>query len=95
MKKQKKTQNTSKGILGKKRDRRDYIKPNTQYALILQWLQQPNGITNYEMHTRGINSATARIAELRNMGFNITDAYEPFTNQFGNTIKIKRYRLQV
>ncbi|MCP1771399.1 hypothetical protein J2T38_000191 [Neisseria perflava] len=70
-----------------------FSKIPSQKARILQWLKQPGGITNYEMHMRGINAATARISELRRMGHTIHDRYEPFENQFGQTVQIKRYWL--
>lgn len=72
--------------------KRHSTKPPSQHARILQWLKN-GGITNYEMHTRGINAATARISELRRMGYPVQDRYEPHTNQFGRKTKIKRYWL--
>ena len=74
--------------------KRHSTKHPSQHARILQWLAN-GSITNYEMHTRGINAPTARISELRRMGYSIQDRYEPFINQFGQNVKIKRYWLAV
>ncbi len=85
-----KTQKHSDGTNSK----RHSTKHPSQHARILQWLAN-GSITNYEMHTRGINAPTARISELRRMGYPIQDRYEPFINQFGQKVKIKRYWLAV
>lgn len=67
--------------------------PPTQCQRILSMLQSGERVTNYKLHTMGINAATTRIKELRERGYNIVTIKEPFTNQYGKKTKIAVYRL--
>ncbi len=66
---------------------------NSQCRMILDLLQAHGGITNYELHRRGINAAPARIKELRDSGHPIADRWETMINQFGREVRFKVYYL--
>lgn len=60
----------------------------TQQKEIIQALRaaKGQGVTVYQLHLRGINSPTARITELRRLGYVIETKTEKHTNRHGKTV---------
>lgn len=73
--------------------RGDSTTSTTQHQRILQMLRAGEPVTVYRLHTLGINSATARIKELRDAGHPIVDRWESMVNQHGREVRRKVYAL--
>lgn len=73
--------------------RGDSTTSSTQHQRILQMLRAGEPVTVYRLHTVGINSATARIKELRDAGHPIIDRWETMINQYGDEVRYKVYSL--
>lgn len=66
---------------------------SSQNQEILAILQSGNPLTVYEMHIMGINGATARIKELRDMGYNIVSNKRKHINKHGRVVTTVIYTL--
>lgn len=68
-------------------------KSPTQCERILAILKSGGRVTVYQLHQMGINSATARMFDLRQRGFNIAHCDKTMKNQFGVNVKYREYWL--
>ncbi len=68
-------------------------KQPTQNERILAMLESGRCITVFQLHQIGINSATARISELRKQGYIIKHRDKTMKNQFGVNVKYREYWL--
>lgn len=68
---------------------------NTQNQRILDHMRRNRGITSLEaVHECGCTRLSARIWDLRAMGYNIEGVYEEGRDRYGNLTKYKRYFLR-
>lgn len=67
--------------------------PNSQCAEILEELRKGHSLTTYQIHAAGIQSATARIKDLRDMGWPIVCILEPHINKHRKKVWRGRYHL--
>lgn len=67
----------------------------TQNQRILEHMRRNRGITALEaVHECGCTRLSARIWDLRAMGYNIEGVYEEGRDRYGNLTKYKRYFLR-
>ena len=67
--------------------------PNSQCGEILEELRKGHSLTTYQIHAAGIQSATARIKDLRDMGWPIVCVMEKHRNKQSKTVWRGRYHL--
>lgn len=66
----------------------------TQAQRILEYIKEHGSITQFEAFTElGIMRLASRISELRRTGVQINSQTEKVKNRFGETCRVKRYRL--
>lgn len=64
----------------------------TQCKRLLEYFRKHKTITNYEgIQNLGILGMSARISDLRKMGYRINDMQVAIKNRFGETCYVKRY----
>ena len=65
-----------------------------QNMIVLKHLKKKSGITSWEaISNYGITRLSARIYELRSMGFDIQDKWMIEYNRYGQKVKFKKYFL--
>lgn len=65
-----------------------------QNMLVLKHLKKKSGITSWEaISNYGVTRLSARIYELRSMGFDIQDEWMIEYNRYGQKVKFKKYFL--
>ena len=66
----------------------------TQNQIILKHLQKKGYISTFESYDLyGITRLSARISEIRKMGYNIASVSQKGTNRYGEKIRFCRYTL--
>jgi len=69
-------------------------KPGTQNARLLEWLENVGPITPLDSWRRvGIYRLSARIFDLREMGYDIESTRIKVRNFYGETVRVAEYRL--
>jgi hypothetical protein len=72
------------------------MKSTTQTERILRHLKDYNSITTWEaIQEYGITRLSARIFDIKDMGYKIKSEIETATNRYGETVNYKRYILEV
>ena len=67
----------------------------TQDERVLEYMQKHNGITSKEaFEFLGITRLSAKIYNLKKMGYTITDKFEKTKNRYGETTHFKKYMLE-
>ena len=67
----------------------------TQNATVLRHLKRYAGITTFTAYERyGITRLSARISDLRRMGYDIVSVPREVTNRYGEPCRIVEYRLK-
>lgn len=70
------------------------LRRKSQSDKILAYLKKHNGITNYDaINEFGILRLSARIFDLRQRGYNITNVYREVVDRNGMTVRYVEYRL--
>ena len=69
---------------------------DSQNKRVMQYLMDFGSITQLEaLKDLGVMRLASRINDLRSAGENIIGDFEEVTNRYGETVRIKRYRLGV
>lgn len=67
----------------------------TQNQRVLDYMEETGGITQLEaLNELGVMRLASRISDLRKRGYNITSEMMTVKNRFGETCRIKRYRME-
>lgn len=67
----------------------------TQAQRVLAYMEEFGGITQFEaMKDLGVMRLASRISELKKNGYKITDDMVGVKNRFGETCRVKRYRIK-
>ena len=67
----------------------------TQNEMVLMYLKEKGSITTYESYAElFITRLSARIYEIKKMGYNFTEEWVYKKNRYGKKIKFKKYILQ-
>ena len=66
----------------------------TQAQRVLAYMEEFGGITQFEaMKDLGVMRLASRISELKKNGYKITSDVVGVKNRFGETCRVKRYRI--
>lgn len=67
----------------------------TQCARVLEYIEEHGGITQFEaLQDLGVMRLASRISNLKKEGYRITDEWVDVKNRFGETCRVKRYKLE-
>lgn len=69
------------------------LDPQSQCARVLAAVRRQGGVTSWELARSGILGYTARIRDLRELGYPIVTTMEKVKNQYGKTVKRGRFTL--
>lgn len=68
----------------------------TQNDMILRHLQDYSSITTWEaIQEYGVTRLSARISDIKDMGYIITDEWVSTPNRYGEMISFKKYSLEM
>ena len=81
-------------VIVQKQNGRDKMNTGHRFR-ILRHLRHQGSITSWEaIKEYGVTRLSAVIFDLRQIGWNITDDWELFTNRYGELTRFKRYYLK-
>ena len=68
----------------------------TQNDMILRHLQDYGSITTWEaIQEYGVTRLSARISDIKDMGYIITDEWQSSLNRYGEMVSYKKYSLEM